>query len=262
MNVLWLIYLVELSRDDLIQIGVEKKPDASHSSQTKPKKDNGTGGPHSVLSFCYHIRSKTFSSLKHLWRSLLTTYVFSMHYLEYRDLYFMESACVRYFHTSWWGIWNRTSECSEQVRFLILYQRVWKSCTKCFPCCNLFILYILRFSHQILLCEKVFRIFLQPITERKQLLLFHVWEICFTSLIGQVKSKTLFHTANLIRKSHYVWNKAISLSSVHFIQIVLPILLYEYKDQALIKLNALYVFFFYQFHFQPLPAILGSTKWC
>lgn len=32
----------ELSRDDLIQIGVEKKPDASHSSQTKPKKDNGT----------------------------------------------------------------------------------------------------------------------------------------------------------------------------------------------------------------------------
>ena len=182
-----------------------------------------------------------------------------MHYLEYRG-YFMESARVRYFHTSWWGIWNRTSERSERVRFLILYQRVWKSCTKCFPCCNFFILYILRFSHLILLCEKVFWIFLRPITEAKRF--FHVWEIFFACLIGQVKSKTLFHTANLIWKSHYVLNKAISLSLVHFIQIVLPILLYEYKDQALIKLNALYVFFFYQFYFQPLQAILGSTKWC
>ena len=42
----------------------------------------------------------------------------------------------------------------ERVRFVILYQRVRKSRTKRFPCCNLFILYILRFSHQILLCEK------------------------------------------------------------------------------------------------------------
>ena len=59
----------------------------------------------------------------------------------------MESALVRDFHTSCWSIWNRTSERSERVRFLILYQRVWKSRTKRFPCCNLFILYILRFSH-------------------------------------------------------------------------------------------------------------------
>ena len=55
----------------------------------------------------------------------------------------MESARVRDFHTSWWSIWNRTSERSERVRFLILHQRVWKSRTKRFPCCNLFILYIL-----------------------------------------------------------------------------------------------------------------------
>ena len=59
--------------------------------------------------------------------------------------YFMESACVRDFHTSWWSIWNRTSERSERVRFLIQNQRVWKSRTKRFPCSNLFISYILRF---------------------------------------------------------------------------------------------------------------------
>ena len=59
--------------------------------------------------------------------------------------YVMESACLRDFHTSWWSIWNRTSERSERVRFLIQNQRVWKSRTKRFPCCNLFILYILRF---------------------------------------------------------------------------------------------------------------------
>ena len=58
----------------------------------------------------------------------------------------MESARVRDFHTSWCSIWNRTSARSERVRFLILHQRVWKSHTKRFPCCNLFISYILRFS--------------------------------------------------------------------------------------------------------------------
>ena len=98
----------------------------------------------------------------------------------------MESTRIRYLHTSLWGIWNRTSERSEQVRFLILYQRVWKSRTKRFPCCNLLILYILRFSHQILLCGKVFRILLRPIREVKQFL-FHKREICFTSLIGRSK---------------------------------------------------------------------------
>ena len=58
----------------------------------------------------------------------------------------MESARVRDFHTSWCSIWNRTSARSERVRFLILHQRVWKSNAKSFPCCNLFISYILRFS--------------------------------------------------------------------------------------------------------------------
>ena len=62
----------------------------------------------------------------------------------YRD-YFMESAYVRDFHTSWWSIWNRTSERSERVRFLIQNQRAGKSRTKRFPCSNLFISYILRF---------------------------------------------------------------------------------------------------------------------
>ena len=60
--------------------------------------------------------------------------------------YFMESARVRDFHTSWCSIWNRTSKRRERVRFLILHQRVWKSRTKRFPCCNLFISYILTFS--------------------------------------------------------------------------------------------------------------------
>ena len=58
---------------------------------------------------------------------------------------FMESARVLDFHTSWCSIWNRTSERSR-VSFLILHQRVWKSSTKRFPFCNLFISYILRFS--------------------------------------------------------------------------------------------------------------------
>ena len=126
-----------------------------------------------------------------------------------------------------WDFWYFTNECENPVQ-------------NAFHAVIFFILYILRFSHQILLCEKVFWIFLWPITEAKRF--FHMWEFCFACLIGQVKSKTLFHTANLIWKPHYVWNKAISLSLVHFIQIVLPILLYEYKDQALIKLNALCFF--------------------
>ena len=61
--------------------------------------------------------------------------------------YFVESVCVQDSHSRWWSIWNQTSENSEQVRFLILHQRVSKSGTKHFLCCNLFILYILRFSH-------------------------------------------------------------------------------------------------------------------
>lgn len=44
-----------------------------------------------------------------------------------------------------WRIRNRTSERSEQVSFLI-QKRVWKYCTKPFPCGIGFIIYILRFK--------------------------------------------------------------------------------------------------------------------
>ena len=77
------------------------------------------------------------------WTTLFPILVRWSHIIN-RD-YFMESACVRDFHTSWWSIWNRTSERSKRVRFLIQNQRVWKSRTKRFPCSNLFISYILRF---------------------------------------------------------------------------------------------------------------------
>ena len=48
-----------------------------------------------------------------------------------------------------YGIFTRVGAVSEieRVRFLSLHQRVRKSRTKCFPCCNLFIFYIPRFSH-------------------------------------------------------------------------------------------------------------------
>ena len=60
--------------------------------------------------------------------------------------YFIESAGVRYLRTSCWRIRNRTSERSEQVRFLIQKQRVRKYRTKHFPCGIVFILYVLRHS--------------------------------------------------------------------------------------------------------------------
>ena len=45
-----------------------------------------------------------------------------------------------------WRVRKRTSERSERVSFLIQKQRVRKYRTKHFPCCNLFISYLLRFS--------------------------------------------------------------------------------------------------------------------
>ena len=63
----------------------------------------------------------------------------------YRE-FFMESAGVRYLHTSCFCIRNRTSERSERVRFLIQKQRVRKYRTKHFPCGIVFIIYILRHS--------------------------------------------------------------------------------------------------------------------
>ena len=59
--------------------------------------------------------------------------------------YFMESASVRYLRTSCWRIRKRTSERSKRVSFLIQKQRVRKYRTKHFPCCKLFILYLLGF---------------------------------------------------------------------------------------------------------------------
>ena len=62
--------------------------------------------------------------------------------------YFMESAGVRYLHTSCWRIRNRTSERSERVRFLIQKQRVGKYRTKHFTCGIVFIIYVVvQFSY-------------------------------------------------------------------------------------------------------------------
>ena len=61
----------------------------------------------------------------------------------------MESARTRYLRKSCWRIRKRTSGRSERVSFLIQKQRVCKYRTKHFPWCNLFILYLLRFSDRI-----------------------------------------------------------------------------------------------------------------
>ena len=99
--------------------------------ECSPQKQNGW-----TLRFCFRGWI--------MWKMYNKTIIEFGFRMIYRD-YFMESACVRDFHTSWCSIWNRTSERSERVRFLIQNQRVWKSRTKRFPCCNLFISYILRF---------------------------------------------------------------------------------------------------------------------
>ena len=65
---------------------------------------------------------------------------------EINIYYFMESARVRYLRTSCWRIRERMGECSERVSFLIQKQQGRKYRTKHFPCCNLFISYLLRFS--------------------------------------------------------------------------------------------------------------------
>ena len=54
----------------------------------------------------------------------------------------MESAGVRYLHTSCFCIRNRTSERSERVRFLIQKQRVGIYRTKDFTCGIVYIVYI------------------------------------------------------------------------------------------------------------------------
>ena len=79
--------------------------------------------------------------------------------------HFMESARVRYLRTSCWRIRKRTSERSERVSFLIQKQRVRKYRTKHFPCCNLFILYLLRFFNPN-------QIFTLPIRQNKYKVMF------------------------------------------------------------------------------------------
>ena len=75
-------------------------------------------------------------------------------------------------------------------------------------CCDLcwskyFISYILRFSYQILLCEKAFRILLRPIREAKRI--SRTWKNRFTSLISRSKIRNAFFTQqNLMRKSQNV----------------------------------------------------------
>ena len=54
----------------------------------------------------------------------------------------------------------------------------------------LFILYILRFSHQILLCEKAFRILLRPIREAKRV--SHTCKNRFVQSQTTVKANRVF----------------------------------------------------------------------
>ena len=100
-----------------------------------------------VCIWVYNLHQGIFSEIHTLGQwdiNIMNRHQMHCFHLVYRD-YFMESASVRDFHTSWWSIWNRTSQRSERVRFLIQNLRVWKSRTKCFPCSNLFSSYILRF---------------------------------------------------------------------------------------------------------------------
>ena len=72
--------------------------------------------------------------------------------------YFMESAGVRYLHTSCWYIRNRTGEHSEWVRFLIQKQRVRKYHTKHFPC-GIICVYYIHTEKFIILAAFLFPIF-------------------------------------------------------------------------------------------------------
>ena len=126
---------------------------------------------------------------------------------------------VRDFHTSWCSIWNR-SESSERVRFLILHQRVWKSRAKRFPCCNLFISYILRFSRPQICTLALDKFELRTTRVRRKYYLVKAarhnslklwfvigWNDFFTceKLVSplwlvEIKSEALFHTVKLDAK--------------------------------------------------------------
>ena len=126
------------------------------------------------------------------------------------------------------------------MTFLLLHQVVWKSRTKCFRCCNLFPLYILRFSHPqkyILALDKIE--LLTTRVHRKYYLVkaarqsyprwprkrprkhnsLKPWFVIgrnnfFTSnelvsplWLVEVKSKTLFHTAKFHAKNLSIYKK-------------------------------------------------------
>ena len=133
----------------------------------------------------------------------------------------MESTHIQDFHTSWWSIRNLTCLLRSLVWFLILHQQVWKSRTQRFPCCNLFISYILRFSHPKICILALDKFEFQTTRVRRKYYLvkaarqrywrwprkhnllklwfvnwmkrfFHVWETRFASLIGRNKIQNAF----------------------------------------------------------------------
>ena len=78
-------------------------------------------------------------------------------------------------------------------------------------CNNLYLLYIyiLRFSHQILLCGKAFQIFLWPIRAAKRV--FHEWKNPFTSLIGRSKIRNAFSQSK-------IWYENLSMYKINKLQ--------------------------------------------
>ena len=62
-----------------------------------------------------------------------------------------------------------------------------------------------------------------------------------------------------LSRTKLLWGFPVPLSLVPFIQIVLALLINEYKDQSLVERMDV-TFFFYQLSFQQFQAILGSNK--
>ena len=62
-----------------------------------------------------------------------------------------------------------------------------------------------------------------------------------------------------LSRTKFFWGFPVLLVLVLFIQIVLALLIYEYKDQCLVKRMGV-IFSFYQLNFHRFQAILGSNK--
>ena len=174
----------------------------------------------------------------------------------------MQSARVRDFHSNWWNIWNRTSEHSDGVRFwYVLYQRVWKFRTKCFPCCNLFELWTTRvrvwttkqleYSNNIILSklpDKANRDDREKPRENTICLRHGFWldeTIFFTCekliwplWLVDVKSETLFHTAKIWRENLSMFN--INYHSSHWPRRIIL----DLKSQAALQLSIAKIIWF------------------